>query len=234
MNIECAWCGKPMGTKDGRGVEGTSHSICSECMEKELGKMTTGTVDKVMIALEEASQSVPTKREGWATPGEVKRFASNANIAQKSISTRSLMSLVEVGRAETTKDLPGYLKGISVFRPVRGGGEGMGFFADPTNPEDPYRSPDPYDNPRGKEPGKPRSHRIGRPTRRVGKEPGKPRPDGEWNNWGKPRGTTEDFLSLSGAGMGAAVGAAAASGAVGGAVSGAVGGTVRATVTNMM
>lgn len=31
MNIECAWCGKPLGIKDGKGVEGTSHSICPKC-----------------------------------------------------------------------------------------------------------------------------------------------------------------------------------------------------------
>ena len=31
MRIVCAWCGKDMGEKDGRGVEGVSHSICQEC-----------------------------------------------------------------------------------------------------------------------------------------------------------------------------------------------------------
>ena len=195
--------------------------------------MTTSTTDKVMIALEEASQSVPTKQEGWAKLEQVKAFESTASVIK-------LTDLVKVGRAERSKK-----NGKLYWKPVRGGG--YGFFADPTNPEDPYRSPDSYDNPRGK-------------------EPGKTRPDGEWNNWGKPnennptgvrytasgagvgkrRGkgkhsksgrhvkptttTAEDILSLSGASMGAA----AASGAVGGAVGGAASGAVRATVTNMM
>ena len=27
----CMWCKKPMGEKDGKGVEGDSHSICEKC-----------------------------------------------------------------------------------------------------------------------------------------------------------------------------------------------------------
>jgi len=34
MKVVCAWCGKHMGEKDGRGVEGTSHGICKECLSK--------------------------------------------------------------------------------------------------------------------------------------------------------------------------------------------------------
>jgi transcriptional regulator with XRE-family HTH domain len=34
MNIVCAWCGAKIGKKDGRGVSGTSHSMCRECFEK--------------------------------------------------------------------------------------------------------------------------------------------------------------------------------------------------------
>lgn len=34
MKIECAWCGKNMGEKDGEGIEGVSHSVCEECYEK--------------------------------------------------------------------------------------------------------------------------------------------------------------------------------------------------------
>ena len=34
MKIVCAWCGKDMGEKDGKGVAGVSHSICEECYEK--------------------------------------------------------------------------------------------------------------------------------------------------------------------------------------------------------
>ncbi len=31
MNIVCAWCGAGIGKKDGRGVSGTSHSMCKKC-----------------------------------------------------------------------------------------------------------------------------------------------------------------------------------------------------------
>lgn len=34
MKIVCAWCGRNMGEKDGAGVEGVSHSICEECLQK--------------------------------------------------------------------------------------------------------------------------------------------------------------------------------------------------------
>ena len=38
--IKCGWCGKDMGQKDGKGVSGISHSICTECYDKELAKIT--------------------------------------------------------------------------------------------------------------------------------------------------------------------------------------------------
>jgi len=34
--IVCAWCNKAMGSKDGEGVSGVSHSICQECLAKVL------------------------------------------------------------------------------------------------------------------------------------------------------------------------------------------------------
>ena len=34
LKIVCAWCGKDMGEKDGKGVEGISHGLCKECSEK--------------------------------------------------------------------------------------------------------------------------------------------------------------------------------------------------------
>ena len=34
MKVICAWCGKSMGEKEGEGVEGVSHGICEECLEK--------------------------------------------------------------------------------------------------------------------------------------------------------------------------------------------------------
>jgi len=47
MKIVCAWCGKDMGEKDGEGVEGPSHSVCEECLDKlkQEGKNKTGAKD---------------------------------------------------------------------------------------------------------------------------------------------------------------------------------------------
>jgi len=39
MQKVCAWCGKDMGTIDGKGQTGTTHGICPECKEIELGKI---------------------------------------------------------------------------------------------------------------------------------------------------------------------------------------------------
>ena len=32
--VKCAWCGKYLGVKDGKGVSGISHGICKECADK--------------------------------------------------------------------------------------------------------------------------------------------------------------------------------------------------------
>ena len=34
VKIECAWCGKYMGEKDGYGVEGVTHGMCKQCSAK--------------------------------------------------------------------------------------------------------------------------------------------------------------------------------------------------------
>jgi hypothetical protein len=39
IQVVCAWCQKAMGTKEGYGVEGISHSICQECLKKEKDKI---------------------------------------------------------------------------------------------------------------------------------------------------------------------------------------------------
>lgn len=36
LMVVCAWCGKVMGEKEGKGVSGVSHSICDECTKGEL------------------------------------------------------------------------------------------------------------------------------------------------------------------------------------------------------
>jgi len=33
MPVECAWCKKKMGVKDGKGVIGETSTICGECVE---------------------------------------------------------------------------------------------------------------------------------------------------------------------------------------------------------
>jgi len=34
MKIVCAWCGKDMGERDSEGIEGISHGVCEECLDK--------------------------------------------------------------------------------------------------------------------------------------------------------------------------------------------------------
>jgi len=36
MNIVCAWCHKDMGEKDGEGIDGVSHGVCEECLNRLL------------------------------------------------------------------------------------------------------------------------------------------------------------------------------------------------------
>jgi len=38
LTVVCAWCGKHLGVKDGKGESGVSHGICPECSTKELAK----------------------------------------------------------------------------------------------------------------------------------------------------------------------------------------------------
>jgi len=33
MDIICAWCGKKIGKKDSKGVEGKTHGLCKDCQE---------------------------------------------------------------------------------------------------------------------------------------------------------------------------------------------------------
>ena len=39
MKKVCAWCGKPLGDIDGKGVEGVSHGMCEECYKKQFPEM---------------------------------------------------------------------------------------------------------------------------------------------------------------------------------------------------
>ena len=34
MKVVCAWCGKTIREKDDEDVEGVSHGVCDECLDK--------------------------------------------------------------------------------------------------------------------------------------------------------------------------------------------------------
>ena len=46
MKIKCAWCGKDMGEKDGKGVRGVSHGICRDCYNKFIAKIKADRVTR--------------------------------------------------------------------------------------------------------------------------------------------------------------------------------------------
>jgi len=48
LKVECAWCGKDMGEKDGKGQEGTSHGICDECAAKMMERRLDPIVARVL------------------------------------------------------------------------------------------------------------------------------------------------------------------------------------------
>jgi hypothetical protein len=39
LRVVCAWCGAVMGSKDGKGVSGDSHSCCPACLERLLANV---------------------------------------------------------------------------------------------------------------------------------------------------------------------------------------------------
>ena len=36
LHVVCAWCHKPMGEVDGKGISGVSHGICPECFDVQM------------------------------------------------------------------------------------------------------------------------------------------------------------------------------------------------------
>lgn len=50
LKVACMYCGADMGTKDGQGTEGTSHSICEACWHERFAEYGpypgTATPDK--------------------------------------------------------------------------------------------------------------------------------------------------------------------------------------------
>ena len=62
MKIVCAWCGKEMGTKDGEGQAGTTHGICSGCLEQQLRFSRGSCVLKYAEAMKRSLNEVDA---GW-------------------------------------------------------------------------------------------------------------------------------------------------------------------------
>ena len=49
IKVVCAWCGTDMGTKDGKGQEGVSHGICSDCYDKvSVHKPTKEEIEQII------------------------------------------------------------------------------------------------------------------------------------------------------------------------------------------
>ena len=61
IKMVCAWCGKPMGEKEGGGVEGVSHGICKKCAAKEWKKLRDQYPDTKPLELKRV---MPIKRQG--------------------------------------------------------------------------------------------------------------------------------------------------------------------------
>ena len=56
MKIVCAWCGKDMGEKDGKGVEGVSHGLCNECLVKLMAEVKNKIGDDETVTNQEGTQ----------------------------------------------------------------------------------------------------------------------------------------------------------------------------------
>lgn len=48
ITVVCAWCGKKLEEKDGQGVEGESHTICDDCLNRHFPHHA----DKIRVCLE--------------------------------------------------------------------------------------------------------------------------------------------------------------------------------------
>ena len=65
MKVACAWCGKDMDEKDGRGVEGTSHGICEECVNKHFPGMTVPEPSAFKVRAELRRQPTEKLQEAY-------------------------------------------------------------------------------------------------------------------------------------------------------------------------
>ena len=65
MNVVCAWCGKDMGEKNGKGVEGVSHGLCQECLAE-----LEATIDEIFAEREPGKQEKKTETEAGDSSDE--------------------------------------------------------------------------------------------------------------------------------------------------------------------
>lgn len=47
LKVVCAYCGKFLGVKDGRGVVGVSHGCCISCKERVINEFESARVLKI-------------------------------------------------------------------------------------------------------------------------------------------------------------------------------------------
>jgi len=47
IKIVCSWCNRQIREENGRGVEGISHSVCTDCLNDLRTSMGTGSSDVV-------------------------------------------------------------------------------------------------------------------------------------------------------------------------------------------
>ncbi len=63
MKVICAWCGKDMGEKDGKGVEGVSHGICEDCVNKHFPEITIPEPRAFKVRLNYANSPLGSSRK---------------------------------------------------------------------------------------------------------------------------------------------------------------------------
>jgi hypothetical protein len=80
LKIICAWCGKPMGEKDGQGISGETSSMCPDCYKKE---MEGNMLKKIRVAGRKLDEkfSRTVEAEELTIPGfeQIKLFTHQEN-----------------------------------------------------------------------------------------------------------------------------------------------------------
>ena len=80
LNIVCAWCGKELGEKDGKGETGTSHGMCDDCFRLEMRKLS-GEI--------ELEVTPPSHKRGGRILGRIANRLSKKNKKEITYVTRN-------------------------------------------------------------------------------------------------------------------------------------------------